>query len=61
MAAVFAVSLALQVGPTVLAIQAIALIGAAAFVLSRPSRPKHKHPDQKTKKGRRDEPRDDLK
>lgn len=61
MAAVFAVSLALQVGPTVLAIQAIALIGAAAFVLSRPSRLKHLRFDQKTKKGRRDEPRDDLK
>ncbi len=39
MAAVFALSLVLEVDPTVLAVQAVALTGAAAFVLSRPSPP----------------------
>ena len=39
MAAVFALSLALQVRPVILVIQAVALTAAAAFVLSRPSPP----------------------
>lgn len=39
MAAIFALSLALQVTQTVLVLQAVVLTGAAAFVLSRPSPP----------------------
>ncbi|MBN35869.1 MAG: hypothetical protein CMM46_14065 [Rhodospirillaceae bacterium] len=39
MVAVFALSVALEVGTTVLIVQAIALIGAGTFVLSRPSPP----------------------
>lgn len=42
MAAVFGVSLAIGVGPVVLAVQAAALTAAAAFVLSRPSPPKRR-------------------
>lgn len=38
--AVFVVSLVLKVAPLVLAVQAVALTGAAAFLLSRPSPPK---------------------
>ncbi len=40
MAAIFVLSLLLSVSPPVLAIQAVALTGAAAFVLSRPSPPR---------------------
>lgn len=39
MVGVFGLSLALNVAPMVLAVQAVALAGAAAFVLSRPSPP----------------------
>ena len=39
MAGVFGVSLAVGVGPVMLAVQAVVLTAAAAFVLSRPSPP----------------------
>ena len=39
MAGVFGVSLAIGVGPVVLAVQAVVLTASAAFVLSRPSPP----------------------
>ena len=39
MIAVFGLSLVLNVAPAVLAVQAVVLTGAAAFVLSRPSPP----------------------
>ena len=39
MIGVFGLSLVLNVAPTVLAVQAVVLTGAAAFVLSRPSPP----------------------
>ena len=39
MAGVFGISLALAVDPAILAVQAVALTGSAAFVLSRPSPP----------------------
>lgn len=42
MGAVLGLSLALQVRPIVLVIQVVALTGAAAFVLSRPSPPKRR-------------------
>ncbi len=61
MAAVLGVSFALQVGPVVLAVQAIALIGAAAFLLSRPSRPKHLKHRHNTRKSRRERARGGLK
>lgn len=38
-AAVFALSLVLAVAPAVLAVQAVALVGVGAFILSRPSPP----------------------
>jgi len=39
MAGVFGISLAIDLSPVILAVQAVALTGSAAFVLSRPSPP----------------------
>ncbi len=40
-AAVFALSFVLAVAPAVLAVQAVALVGVGAFILSRPSPPEN--------------------
>jgi len=45
-AAGFALSLAIGVGGTVLAIQAVVLTGVATFILSRPDRPRDRCPPE---------------